>query len=301
MIVQNPPASPASSTRPPENFSGKLRRLPLPEEYHNIPDGGICAIPEKLLLFVRYGRLPGQTTPLALHRRFVLIFNFGGDGTFFINDRMLDFFPGQAILLFPFQLHSYILHQKQREWLYITFCLSESSHLTPLTGSPVEITPDLRQLAEAIIDDYSRSEDPHRLSKAKCRLSLALIEMLGAREKMLGKEIVRPCGKSGTRIHVEEIVAYVFRHIGRPTSVGDVSEALGIPYDYCRTLFKCYTGTALSAFIEEIRTRRATLLLKHTTRSLKVIAVECGYGSQENFSRSYKRKTGFSPKQIRNP
>src|SRR5690606_26328602 len=126
-----------------------------------------------------------------------------------------------------------------------------------------------------------------------------LVGMLEARENAFGKEIVRRCEKSRAQIHVEEIVAYVFRHIGRPTTVGDISEALRIPYDHCRALFKRYTGTALSAFIEEIRTRRATLLLKHTTRGLKEIALECGYGSQENFSRSYKRKTGFSPKQIR--
>ena len=59
------------------------------------------------------------------------------------------------------------------------------------------------------------------------------------------------------------------------------------------------TGTSYRILMEQVRERRARQLLAGSTRSIQAIAYELGYEAPSNFSRSFKRWTGFSPKEYR--
>lgn len=58
-------------------------------------------------------------------------------------------------------------------------------------------------------------------------------------------------------------------------------------------------GASYRGLIDEVRERRARFLLRNTDRSIQAIACELGYDSASNFSRSFKRWTGITPKMFR--
>lgn len=59
------------------------------------------------------------------------------------------------------------------------------------------------------------------------------------------------------------------------------------------------SGASYRGLSDEIRERRARFLLSNTERAIQSIACELGYDSASNFSRSFKRWTGVTPKQFR--
>jgi AraC-like DNA-binding protein len=59
------------------------------------------------------------------------------------------------------------------------------------------------------------------------------------------------------------------------------------------------TGTSYRILMEQVRESRARQLLAGSARSIQAIAYELGYEAPSNFSRSFKRWTGVSPKEYR--
>lgn len=58
-------------------------------------------------------------------------------------------------------------------------------------------------------------------------------------------------------------------------------------------------GVSYRALMDGVRERRARFLLCSTERAIQSIACELGYDSASNFSRSFKRLTGVTPKMFR--
>ncbi|AVR44237.1 hypothetical protein C7S20_02590 [Christiangramia fulva] len=66
--------------------------------------------------------------------------------------------------------------------------------------------------------------------------------------------------------------------------------------------FKHYYGTSIYKFLQEKRLEKAHLLLTETERPISAIAQECGFVSPSHFSRSFKKRFGYSPSDVhRNP
>ncbi len=74
-----------------------------------------------------------------------------------------------------------------------------------------------------------------------------------------------------------------------------------IGYSYFRKMFKQYTGIAPVQYHLDLKIRRARDLLVSTDQSIKEIAFMVGFRSIHYFSRTFKKKTGISPSEIRKP
>jgi AraC-like DNA-binding protein len=74
-----------------------------------------------------------------------------------------------------------------------------------------------------------------------------------------------------------------------------------IGYSYFRKMFKQYTGTAPGQYHLDLKIRRAREMLVSTDMSIKEIAYELGFNSIHYFSRTFRKKTGSSPTEIRKP
>jgi transcriptional regulator GlxA family with amidase domain len=64
-------------------------------------------------------------------------------------------------------------------------------------------------------------------------------------------------------------------------------------------LFKKEVGVCIREYVTERRLKTAEALLSSTYLSIKQVAYECGFLDLANFSRSFKKKHGASPKEYR--
>ncbi len=83
-------------------------------------------------------------------------------------------------------------------------------------------------------------------------------------------------------------------------SLEDIANQLSVSYAWFRRYFKTNTGYSPYEYVLNIRIRHARMLLQNSGRSVKEISLDTGFESQQQFSRTFKKKTGYTPVQFRN-
>lgn len=79
----------------------------------------------------------------------------------------------------------------------------------------------------------------------------------------------------------------------------DVSDYLGINYNYFSSIFKQSQGVSPNEYLLRVRMRQASRLLADLTMNVKGIANYVGYSDSLTFSKAFKRFFGISPKYYR--
>lgn len=73
----------------------------------------------------------------------------------------------------------------------------------------------------------------------------------------------------------------------------------GMSHTSFRRHFKAVTGVSPLQFLLDLRLRRATHLLRHTTQPVKLIGQTCGFEDPYHFSKLFRKRTGRSPSSVR--
>ena len=91
-------------------------------------------------------------------------------------------------------------------------------------------------------------------------------------------------------------VDHVVCNLARPLRLEEVSRAAGFSPFHFHRVFKAVLGETLSEFVKRQRLERALHLMSHAPkRSLTSIAIDCGFSSSSDFSRSFKQRFGVAP------
>ena len=97
----------------------------------------------------------------------------------------------------------------------------------------------------------------------------------------------------------KRVTAYIDSHYQEDLFLDRLAEEFGCSSKYLSTLVKSETGKNFSAYLTELRIRRAEDLLRHTELEVKEIAASVGYADQRYFNRIFKKHTGKTPTQYR--
>lgn len=82
-------------------------------------------------------------------------------------------------------------------------------------------------------------------------------------------------------------------------TIEDLARQMNLSPRHLSRLFKRHTGQTVQAFRDNIRLEHGEQLLLHTERSVKEIAVACGFANARQFSRLWQRKKGGTPGEFR--
>ena len=98
---------------------------------------------------------------------------------------------------------------------------------------------------------------------------------------------------------VNRALDHILRNLDQPLSLAVVAHAAGFSDFHFHRVFKSLVGEMLNEFIKRVRLERALRLLSFgPARSLTDVALECGFQSSSDFSRSFKKAYGVPPSQF---
>ena len=92
-------------------------------------------------------------------------------------------------------------------------------------------------------------------------------------------------------------IDHIVSNLALPLRLEDVSEVAGFSRFHFHRVFKALVGESLNQFVRRLRLERALYLMSHAPkRSLTEVALDCGFSSSSDFSRSFKQRYGASPR-----
>ena len=101
------------------------------------------------------------------------------------------------------------------------------------------------------------------------------------------------------RARAQKVQEYILRHYGQDLTLSLLAEQVNlVPTSLCH-VFKQVTGQRVYDYILETRINQAARLLRETSLEVKTIAYACGFNTQTNFNRHFKRLMGCTPTEYR--
>lgn len=99
--------------------------------------------------------------------------------------------------------------------------------------------------------------------------------------------------------NLNEAIDYINNHYSSRIYIDDVCKIAAMSKTYFSHYFKQTTGKTFTEYINNLRIRKAMVLLTETKDTIIEICQACGYNDNSYFNRIFKKETGISPGQYR--
>lgn len=96
-------------------------------------------------------------------------------------------------------------------------------------------------------------------------------------------------------LNVQRMLDFIELHLAEPLTLRQVARRLGYSPWYCTRQFRRILGLPFRDYLASRRLSAAALELRDTRTRILDLALRWGFGSQEAFSRAFKRVFGISP------
>ncbi len=278
--------------------------LPEPENYYTGQTDTTAVLPRNILLFHR-NTLSLEHRDDNVHNRYVLLCCLKTPGTLFINEQILELQEGRATLIFPQQIHHYILPKKATHWLFITFELPESQWLVPLQNKALPIQPAIENILLHLLEAYSLKEGARRSHTLTHTLGYLLASLVQnqAEQPPAAKpddSQSHPVASQNRSILImQKINRFIYANLDKNLCIDMLAREVGVSASHLRLLVRTQIGMGLGYYINRIRINHAQGLLTGTDLTIKHIAIDCGFNSSQSFSRAFRRATGTAPLEFR--
>ncbi|HEU4791810.1 MAG TPA: helix-turn-helix domain-containing protein [Flavobacterium sp.] len=99
---------------------------------------------------------------------------------------------------------------------------------------------------------------------------------------------------------IQKLYDYILAHLEEPLpSLKVLSSEFGTNEHKLKDGFRHFFKTSIYQFYNDERLKRASFMIEHTTIPLKNISVMNGFNNYPNFSKSFKKRFGFSPNEMK--
>ena len=227
--------------------------------------------------------------PPHMHQCFELAIVLDGEMTFNINSESYTLERGEAVFIFPNQLHS-LSSVQSRHMLFIFSPKIVQSFTVKYSGMLPETAKF--KLPEHLISSLDALSDNDSVIAAKGVLysAAAVFEASATfRKSYLDKEDL-----------LMRIFGFVDKNYRTECSLMDAARAIGYDNAYISRYFKRLTGMSYNSYVNICRLNHASYLLKNSDYSILECAVESGYKSLRSFNRNFKEYFAVTPLEYRN-
>jgi AraC-like DNA-binding protein len=275
-----------------------------------LPTGNISSfIPDKRLALHAMIRDCGHATENSQDYRFdnmargksgfaVLQYTLAGSGVLELDNRILSLTAGSLMLALVPGRHSYYLPKDSVSWEFVYFVIYGREALRILAiveramgnvlvlrdgGTVIKTMHSSLRFFNANRDSIT-AFDNSRYAYDLC-LSLA------------GECFSHPDGGQESRFL--EVKKFIKDNLHRDVSVSEMAVIASLSRSHFTRLFTESEGLTPNTYLEDLRLKTATQLLRTGTMSVKETAFACGYYDVNYFCRVFKRRMGITPGEFR--
>lgn len=228
------------------------------------------------------------------HREIELVLMLEGTSTVIIDGVGHTLAPGNALVVFPNQLHQYISTGPENYILilipaniYIDYEDSINGHrpLDPIIPNGAE-NEQVLTLAKMCLESNSH----YAYQRHKCLIGAllsVLLERLPLVEAMTGNSAV------------ERILSYCEQHFLEEISLDNMSKDLFLGKFYISHLFSRQLNISFNSYINTLRIEKAVKLLTATRLPITDICFSSGFTCTRTFNRAFVKRIGISPREYR--
>jgi AraC family transcriptional regulator len=98
---------------------------------------------------------------------------------------------------------------------------------------------------------------------------------------------------------LEEAVELVHEEFTTALTVRAIAERVGASAVHLARTFRRLRGESIGECVRRLRVERARRMLEDPSSALATIALEAGFADQSHFTRTFRRVTGFTPREYR--
>ena len=244
---------------------------------------------------------------ISLHRHdcIELAFIMRGSGVCLINAVPYPVLRGDLYVLNPHDTHSYEMASSCTFYniLFRRELMGNESVLTELldsweSSSPRklyqfesgELEAEDRRFGE--IAEELRSRRPGYELMARSLFAGFLIKLV-----RMGDNV--PCTASHHQENASRVLEFINANLDRTMTLKELSKVAGMSVPALSNAFRQWTGNSVFDYIGNLRIRKARRLLEERTLSIGEIALRLGFYDSCHFSRTFRNRTGISPREYR--
>ena len=258
----------------------------------------MCMV-NNIIFFVRNARreLQEATFELRPHHRFVAIFNLETAGTIRIDGSLRYLEPGQGLVIFPFQFHTFPETAGERiRWLFLTFEAAQPELLEDFRGKIFLFGGGLLDELASLLRLYNADGG----EAANQLLGLGVARLL-AQLRALVRTSVAPRARaedSRSRQLLNDIELRL-RSTAGGLSIRELADDLHISESRLRARFRSAFSLSLGSYLRNYRLHRIIELMRDSRRNLTEIAHDLRFGDSAALTRFFRTQTGIVPSKFR--
>ena len=218
-----------------------------------------------------------------IHRAFELYMQTEGTAEVVIDKRTYILKAGQAVLIFPFQYHSYRAIENSEH----NICIFSPG-----------LVPDYYKSGKIIPTDslFEFAWERKAVDNLFLYRSIAY-EICGEFDK---ERTYTERKNLFSQDKVVSVLLYVNENYKQKCLLYDASASVGFDYAYISKLFKKSIGITYNQYVNYLRIQESKKLLQTTKKTITEIASECGFLSLRVFNRKFSEMEGTTPSAYRN-
>ena len=226
--------------------------------------------------------------PPHMHLCFELIVILEGEMKVTVDGEEYFLQKGEALLIFPNQLHS-LESERSRHML----CIFAPDLVRAYSYKTEKCLPESNKfcLDEYLIETFGKmNSDADNIAKKGFLYSVCA---------SFDKTASYTTKKAGQKELLSSIFAFVESNYATDCSLEKLASAIGYDYAYLSRYFKRSTGVPYVTYLNVYRLNKACYLLDNTDNSILRCALDVGYNSLRTFNRNFKAQFGISPAEYR--
>lgn len=229
--------------------------------------------------------LENETDPgfsLHIHKSYECYAVTKGCARATVDGKEYTLFPGEAVLVFPYQSHEYKTDSNTGTWV----CIFSPDLVESYEKQNGFIPKDSKFRFEA-----NGTANPKNLlmKKSLCYKICGIFDECREYQKV-------DYAESNL---ISKLLIFISENYNKECTLSSAAEHVGYDYGYISKLFKKTVKLSFNNYVNNLRINEACRLLKTTDLSVRDITEMCGYTCTRTFNREFLKLTEMTPKEYR--